>query len=180
MRRAFALGAVFGALAGLSACALLPEPIEGVERADEFIAFPVRAWMVRDDVRPISVAGCLVEPCAARVGLGVFDMTGAARQGVQRIVERPALLAADIAERDGRDRTEARRAITPVVTSAPLAVDGARGFQLSMARPDGTRAAHGVALTRVQGPSIRVVLAVADDPALALSAARQAASAYFR
>ncbi len=89
MRRAFALGAVFGALAGLSACALLPEPIEGVERADEFIAFPVRAWMVRDDVRPISVAGCLVEPCAARVGLGVFDMTGAARQGVQRIVERP-------------------------------------------------------------------------------------------
>jgi hypothetical protein len=185
VRRVAQRGALAAALVGSAlvagSCAYLPEAPQGLEgrQADDFIALPVRAWLLRDDVRPVTMAGCLVEPCSARVGVAVFDMTGNAARDIERAVAEPERVRADVMRRDREDRT-ANRAGAIAVQVERMTFDGARGFSIRLSKADGSRAAHGVALTRAQGERTRVVISVADEAPLALSAARQVASAHLR
>jgi hypothetical protein len=179
-RSAGLAGVAVGLALTLSSCAYLAEPPAGLDQADDFIALPVRAWLLRNDVRAITVAGCLVEPCTARVGVGVFEMTGAAASDIARAVADPERVRADILRRDREDRNPQRRSVETSVAVASVTIDGARGFTIRLSRSDGSRSAHGIALTRAGNSGTRVILAVADEASLALSAARQVAGAYLR
>ena len=114
MRRVVQGVVVAATLAGtalaVGSCAYLPEAPQGLEggQADDFIALPVRAWLLRDDVRAVTMAGCLVEPCSARMGVAVFDMSGNAARDIGRAVADPERVRADILRRDREDRTPAR------------------------------------------------------------------------
>ncbi|WP_439575973.1 hypothetical protein [Phreatobacter sp.] len=168
----------------LASCAWLPvtvdgvdvRPVAGSEPSDSpWLFVPVRAWITRDTVTPVSVGLCDRPGCPQRIAVAVVDVRGREARTLARSLRQPqdlarlmldgnrrriALVAA--ANRSVPGAIAARRMPRRVAAQARRLRHGTfAGFTLAMSRAErGERPAHAAVLARQRGTTIRVVIAV--------------------
>lgn len=194
-----ALAAV--ALTALSSCAYLPVAVEGVDLrppatagADDnpWLFVPVRAWITRDSVTPVSVGLCDRAHCGQRIAVAVVDVSGAEARRLARSLQDPQSLARRLLEGNRRRMAmvaAANRAVPAALAAQrmprPVAVETGRirhggfsGFTLAMRQAGrGGRPAHAAVLARSRGPALRVVVVIGPDAGPVGEAARTVAAA---
>lgn len=179
MVRAMIRTALLVALAlALASCIYAPRGVEGVGGGEAWTALPLRAWLSEGRGEPEAVVACLSSDCPARLAVGVIRLTGDDARAAGAVLSDPEPLAAHLRERDQADKDPRRAAIRTQVAVRRLDEAGLSGFAIALSRADGRRPpAHAAALGRSAGAELTLVIAVGDDEAATLAAARQAAAA---
>jgi hypothetical protein len=162
----------------LLGCISAPRGIEGVSADEHWVALPLRGWLAEGRGHPEAVIACLTADCPRKLMVALVTLTGSEARDAEAVLREPERLAAHLRARDRADRDKRRAAIRTEVSARSVGTAALPGFAITLGRADGSRApAHGAAFGRLEGETLRLVLAVGDDAEATLGAARQAAAA---
>ncbi|WP_372421594.1 hypothetical protein [Salinarimonas chemoclinalis] len=177
-RHAAAALAVVAALV-LAGCVVGPRLVAGLPDETGWLVLPLDRWSALDRGEPEGIAACIDAACPDRLMVSVLRLRGEAAREARAVLADPRRLADFLAARDRADESEARRAVTTRVETRPLAIDGLRGFSISLVASGTGRTAHGATLARDEGGELRLALVVGDDAAAVDAALRQVAAEAF-
>ena len=161
----------------LVADAAFPAAVPGLPADRPWTFLPVRTWVLESGWEVDAVAACLPPGCAPAALVAALRVRGPEAGKVAAILDEPGRLGRELeARKRGLAARLAARARPPSGTppvAAPPAVatvekrrDGPQsGFEVSLARPDGERSAHGIVLGRQTARGVSLVLAVAPAAA---------------
>jgi hypothetical protein len=166
-RRAFACGAVVGALA---ACHLSPRAVQGVPFAEPWLVLPLATWFAEDRAHPEAIALCRPPVCGPGLVVGVVRLAGREAEAAAAALRDPAKLARALSM-----PKEPKAPVRTTASAKPIEAGPARGFSLTLHRPDGSRAAHGAVLGQRFGPDLRLVLVIGEEPGSVEASARRVA-----
>lgn len=175
LRRAPPAAAALTLAAGLAACIYLPEPVAGLPGGGSWVALPLRGWIAEGGIAAEGVAGCFAPDCAPRVAIGLFRAAGAEARTLSGVLREPERLVRFLAERDRADSAPQRKAVRSVVTVERLREGGLSGFAGTLAREDGSRAAHAAVLGAETRGGLRVAIVIGDSAEGVRMAAREVA-----
>lgn len=153
-----------------------PPGIAGLPGDGAWLRLPVGAWLTDGDVEPVAVIGCLPPECSPAAAVAVFRARGPAGPRLVAEARDPRRLLAGLRARQDRSAVRSRIARSEI-DAQPLSVGRLAGTSVRLARADGSRAAHGVALAGERHGAVLVVLAVAETRDAALSLATGATGA---
>jgi hypothetical protein len=182
-RRASSFRGGLGALLGIVltvGCSFIPEPVGGIPESlhEPWVTLPLRTWLAEERAVPEAVALCAPPACSPALVIGVVRLTGEEAEAAERILQDPASLARALSGPRPEAAPKDPRRARSVASVVPLREGSLRGLAVALAREDGTRPAHGAALARRVGASLRVVLVVGAEEEAVLDAARRAAAAH--
>lgn len=199
IQRARTLLAACTVLVGVSSCAYVPVPVEGVDASPEirrergetpWIFVPTGAWLTRDTVSPRAFGLCAADECPWRVAVAVFEARGAEARALSATVADPARLVPLLQNGNTARRqrvAEANRTVPADVAARrmPRRIAAATerfghrdmaGFVLTLHAVEGSaRVAHAAVLTRRQPGRVLAVVVVGDSATGVREAARAVA-----
>lgn len=162
----------------LAGCIYAPRGIEGVSADERWVALPLRGWLAEGRGQPEAVIACLTADCPRKLMVALVTLTGSEARDADAVLRDPERLALHLRDRDRADKNARRAAIRTEVSARSVGNPAVPGFAITLGRADGSRApAHGAAFGRLEGETLRLVLAVGDDADATLGAAREAAAA---
>jgi len=170
---AAALGLAAWALSG---CIYLPSHTEGLPSGGAYVALPLSGWIAERGVKAEGIAGCFAAECAPRVAVGIFHATGEEARTLEAVLREPERLVRFLAARDAADTAPQRQRIRTVATVEKLREGGAAGFSATLAREDGTRAAHAVVLGADGRDGLRIAIVIGESPEGVRMTAREVAA----
>jgi hypothetical protein len=168
-RRSFVSKTLVAAALGLAAwalsgCIYLPSHTEGLPSGSAYVALPLRGWIAEGGIKAEGIAGCFAAECAPRVAVGIFRATGEEARTLEAVLREPERLVRFLAARDAADTNPRRKGIRTVAAVEKLHEGGAAGFAATLAREDGTRAAHAVVLGAETRDGLRVAIMIGESP----------------
>ena len=156
--------AALGVASALAGCIYLPSHTEGLPAGGSYVALPLRGWIAEGGITAEGITGCFAPDCAPRIGVGIFRATGAEARTLRAVLDEPERLVRFLAARDAADTSPQRKGIRTVAAVEKLREGGAAGFAATLARADGTRAAHAVVLGAETRDGLRVAIMIGDSP----------------
>jgi len=155
-RRAFACGALIGALA---ACHLVPQPVRGVPFTEPWLVLPLGTWLAEDRAEPEAIALCRPPVCGPGLVVGVVRLSGREAELAEAALRSPERLVRALST-----PKDPKAPVQTVAVAKPLAAGTARGLTVALRRRDSTRPAYGAVLGQRFGADLRLVLVIGEAP----------------
>jgi hypothetical protein len=167
LRRAFACGALVGALA---ACHLSPRAVLGVPHEEPWLVLPLKTWFAEDRAEPEAIALCHPPICGPGLVVGVVRLTGHQARVAEASLREPGILVRALST-----PKDPKAPVRTAASSRSMEEGASRGFALTLQRRDGSRPAHGAALGQRFGPDLRLVLVIGEEAQAVEATARRVA-----
>jgi hypothetical protein len=156
----------------IPACAsYYPEPVNGLTDQQAWLALPMRRWLAEDRAEPEALAICRRPDCASGMVVGVLRTRGKDADEAEAVLRAPERLAKALEDMRGR-----KSKVRTAASVRRLKTGTLHGFVLALGRSDGERPAYGAALGTRTGDSLRIVMAIGEDPNAVEATARRVAS----
>ena len=151
------------AAAALSGCIYLPSHTEGLPSGGAYVALPLSGWIAERGVKAEGIAGCFAAECAPRVAVGIFHATARRRARSRPCCASPSGWCASSPRAMLPTRAPQRKGVRTVATVEKLREGSAAGFAATLAREDGTRAAHAVVLGAEGRDGLRIAIVIGES-----------------
>jgi hypothetical protein len=158
------------------ACSWYPQAVGGVPPGEPWVALPLRRWLAEERAVPEAMAACFDPACPHRLAVAVVRASGAEAEALSALLDDPTPLARRLAEPAQPADPKRRRPASTVAVNR-LQAGPLKGFTLTLARQDGSRApAHAAVLGDRSGESLRVVMVIGANPDSVAAMARRVAA----